>query len=145
MILITKSQTNKIGWQVKASFEITLHSKDLSLLKDVQFFFKGIGNIDIKSKRNVASYRVSDIESIRNVIIPHFNKYPLQSAKSIDFLLWHDCIMLMGNKEHLTESGLERIIGIKAVLNLGLSDKLKLSFPNVKVLTRPLFIISIDE
>ena len=35
----------------------------------------------------MAQYRVSKLKDIVNVIIPHFNKYPLQSAKLIDFNL----------------------------------------------------------
>lgn len=141
-ILISEYKKMKIGWQVKAEFQICLHSKDLSLLKDIQFFFKGIGNIDLKSNRNVAFYRVSDIESIRNVIILHFNKYPLQSAKSVDFLLFKQCVNLIANKEHLNKSGFEQIIAIKAGLNLGLSDKIKLAFPHVKGMIRPEYIIN---
>lgn len=87
-------------------------------------------------------YQVRDIKSIQNVIIPHFEKFPLQSAKKIDFNLWKQCIFLMITKEHLTQSGLEEIIAIKAGLNLGLSDKLKLAFPNVIPKIRPDYIPS---
>jgi len=40
-------------------------------------------------------------------------------------------IDLMSRKEHLTIEGLHKIVAIKASLNLGLSDKLKVAFPNV--------------
>ena len=44
-------------------------------------------------------------------------------------------IDLMSRKEHLTIEGLHKIVdasrSIKASLNLGLSDKLKVAFPNV--------------
>ena len=42
----------------------------------------------------------------------------------------------------MTISGLERIIAIKGALNLGLSDKLKIAFPHIKVLTRPQFVVN---
>ena len=48
----------------------------------------------------------------------------------------------MSQKTHLTVEGLQQIISIKAVLNKGLSDELKLSFPDVKFTTRPLFPVS---
>jgi hypothetical protein len=35
----------------------------------------------------------------------------------------------MEQKEHLTEAGLAKIVAIKASLNLGLSEKLKVAFP----------------
>jgi len=37
----------------------------------------------------------------------------------------------MKNKEHLTRQGIEKIIAIRACLNLGLSYELKLAFPNI--------------
>ena len=139
-INIYKSKTS-IGWAVKAEFTICLHSKDLPLLKEIQSFFKGIGTISIDSKRDVAYYRVNEIKSIRNTIIQHFEKYPLQSGKSVDFFLFKQCVLLMTNKEHLTLSGLKKIIAIKAVLNLGLSEQIKTSFPNVIPIIRPSYII----
>lgn len=37
----------------------------------------------------------------------------------------------MNKKEHLTKDGLINIVNLKAYLNLGLSDILKISFPNL--------------
>ena len=45
-------------------------------------------------------------------------------------MLWRQVIMMMVRKEHLTQDGLEKIVALKANLNLGLSDKLKAAFPN---------------
>ena len=41
-------------------------------------------------------------------------------------------------KEHLTPEGLREIIAIKASMNLGLSEELKLAFPDVVPVVRPL-------
>jgi hypothetical protein len=43
----------------------------------------------------------------------------------------------MENKEHLTEDGLNKILSLKSVLNLGLTDTLKTNFPNVEHIGRP--------
>jgi LAGLIDADG endonuclease/NADH-ubiquinone/plastoquinone oxidoreductase, chain 3 len=141
-IFIRRSSTNKLGWQVEAIFAITLNSKDLPLLYLIQFFFGGIGRIKICSTRNVVSFVVTKLEDLVNVIIPHFQKYPLQSAKSIDFQLWVDCIELMVKKNHLKEDGLKQIISIRGAINRGLSDKLKEAFPYVTSMERPTFEIS---
>jgi NADH-ubiquinone oxidoreductase chain 5 len=138
-ILLKKAKTT-IGWQVQASFQIGLHSKDLPLLKKIQKFFGGVGIIS--SHKDTVRYRVRDIKSITSVIITHFDNYPLVSAKSIDYLLWKQCISLIAIKEHLTQSGLEKIIVIKGALNLGIPDDLKTVFPHIKPLTRPQFIVS---
>lgn len=67
------------------------------------------------------------MKDIVNIIIPHFERYPLQSAKKIDFELWKQCVNLMVDGKHLTV-GLEKIVSIKAAINLGLSDQLSLPF-----------------
>lgn len=43
----------------------------------------------------------------------------------------------MKNKEHLTLEGLLGIVALKASMNLGLSDKLILAFPDVVPMKRP--------
>jgi hypothetical protein len=73
-----------------------------------------------------------------NIIIPHFKQYPLQGEKSIDFHLRSDCVQLMARKEHLTESGLNKILSLKSALNLGLSEELKTAFPNIIPIKRPI-------
>jgi hypothetical protein len=73
------------NWRVAARFRIHLHSIDLPLLYKIQSFFGGIGSITVNGQ--TASFRVSKVDDIINVIIPHFNQYPIQSAKLIDFQL----------------------------------------------------------
>jgi hypothetical protein len=44
----------------------------------------------------------------------------------------------MLRKEHLTNEGLQKLVAIKASLNLGLSDELKAAFPDIIPVQRPL-------
>lgn len=46
-------------------------------------------------------------------------------------------IELIKCKEHLTKEGLERLVAIKASINLGLSDELKTAFPKIVPVNRP--------
>lgn len=57
--------------------------------------------------------------------------------KNLDFYLWFQCAELLLNKEHLHEEGLNKILSLKSLLNKGLSEKLKLAFPSVKTIDRP--------
>ena len=57
--------------------------------------------------------------------------------KSLDYDLWFKCAELLLSKEHLQEEGLNKILSWKSMLNNGLSDKLKLAFPNVKTIDKP--------
>ena len=69
----------------------------------------------------------------------HFDKYPLISAKVVDYLLFKKCFNLIKLQEHLTEEGLLKLIGIKASLNLGLPLNLKEAFPKVEQYNRPAY------
>ena len=139
---ITKSTKVKTKWEVQPSFKIELHIKDLELLRLIQNFFKVpsgsagawsndaalVGNIKIFKDK--ASYYVNSLKDL-GVIINHFEQYSLLSKKHGDFLLFKAVILLMVNKEHLTEEGLLKIVSMRASLNKGLSDKLKVSFPDI--------------
>uniref|UniRef100_UPI0022FD461E hypothetical protein n=1 Tax=Drechslerella dactyloides TaxID=74499 RepID=UPI0022FD461E len=139
-ILIYKRASS---WCISPVFRIHLHIKDIALLYKIQQFFDNIGNINVSN--NSVSFNVTNIKDIKNVIIPHFIKYPLLSNKLIDFKLWQECIELLYNKEHLTESGLNKLISLKSALNLGLSDNLKDAFPNVVPIERPTYSIDLSK
>ena len=64
------------------------------------------------------------------VLVNHFDKYPLVTAKLADFILFKKAFDIILLKEHLSQEGLLKLVGIKASLNLGLSADLKEAFPN---------------
>jgi hypothetical protein len=70
---------------------------------------------DVKKDR--AEYRVSSLSQLTNVIIPHFDKYFLITKKRADYELFKSVIGKMNNKEHLTKTGLQEIVNIRATLN----------------------------
>ena len=80
---------------------------------------------------------VQSLEGLR-VIIDHFERYPLLTKKREDFLLFSQIFNLIDQKEHLTPSGLHKIVSIKASMNLGLSESLKGAFPNITPVQRPI-------
>jgi hypothetical protein len=141
-IEISRRSSTRLGWQVRAKFQITLHVRDKALLNLIQSFFDDVGSISIDSKRSTTKFTVSNINDLVNVIIPHFDQYDLQSAKNIDYLLWKQCVILIASGKHLTIEGLEKIVAIKGAINLGLSEGLKSAFSNVVPDVRPINKIS---
>jgi hypothetical protein len=107
-----------------------LHKKDLSILEDIKKTLN-IGKIR-KSGVNCVQYVVESFKELQ-VIVNHFDNYPLVTAKVSDFLLFKQCFELIKNGEHLTEEGLLKIVTLKSSLNWGISDKLtKASFAFAK-------------
>ena len=78
-ISIVKSKTTSIGLTVSPCFIITLHLKDLELLKLIQAYFGGIGAIYPVGKGCIA-FRVSTLDHVLK-IMDHFDKYPLITQK----------------------------------------------------------------
>ena len=138
IVQIYKDNKIIIGWRVKTTFTVVLHSKDKMILEHLQSYWnieKGITKHGINSYQ----FRVSSIKDL-STIIEHFDKYPLITQKCADYKLFKQVFDLMVKKEHLTEKGLLEIISIKSSMNNGLSDELKVAFPNITPVQRPVII-----
>jgi LAGLIDADG endonuclease len=86
-IISVYKRSDSNNWQIKPSFELGLHSKDISILHELKIFF-GVGIINTRVSQNFTSFTVTKLSDLVNVIIPHFSNFPLQTQKRVDFLLW---------------------------------------------------------
>lgn len=136
-ILIQQNVKYKTGWRVKAIFSIGLHKKDIAILEKIKSTF-GVGKIH-KQGKDAVQYRVESIKELQ-IIIDHFDKYSLLSAKIADYLLFKEAFNIIKLQEHLTVEGLNKLVGIKASLNLGLPLNLKEAFPKVVSFNRSEYI-----
>lgn len=134
--------SSPLKWKVRTSFEINLHEKDKEILYKIQSYF-GVGAIYLRPDRKKSVYRVSNVNYIKDVIIPHFTKYPLISKKHIDFLLWSEVIKLILNKDHLNKEGFSKILSYYASINTGVSKKVQEYFPNIIPVDKP--VISLPD
>ena len=114
-----------------------MHIRDLLLLRKIHSFF-GIGTIYEREDRNMVYYSVQSARAITNIIIPHFDKYPLITQKKADYLLFKQIVMLMEQGDHLKVEGIQAIINIRASMNLGLSSLQKSKFINYNPVPRPI-------
>ena len=136
MVAIRKAPRQTLGWGIEANFIINLHKRDVELLKDIQTFFGGVGRIS-KERNGCINFTISSLNQILTQVIPHFDKYPLITQKRADYLLFKQAVMIMQRGEHLTVSGLEAIINIRATLNKGLTSALIEAFPKTVAVARP--------
>lgn len=128
MITIRENPGCNLGWAVVTAFQISLHIKDKAILNKIEAFFGGIGKN--KEGKNKWTFVVSSLNEIQK-IVEHFDDYPLITQKHGDYLLFREAVTIIQRKEHLTLEGLEKILAIKASMNLGLSKKLQEAFPNI--------------
>lgn len=135
-VRLARSKNHKIGWWVQACFQLGFHIRDKDLLLQIKSFFNETGSIYTMNNNKALIYQVRNLSEITKIIIPHFEKYSLITQKQSDFLLFKEIVELMDKGEHLTKDGLAKIINLKASLNKGLSNKLKVIFPNI-IIKRP--------
>lgn len=129
------------SWGINPVFRIELHNKNSLLLKKVKYLF-GVGNLRDNIRRTstknlTSTYSVESTKDFLNVIIPHFDKYPLLTQKAADFILLKQIVEKINRKEHLSSKVLAQIINIRAAINYGLSSNLQKSFSNVIPVERP--------
>ena len=141
-IIIDKNKVRKLGWRVQLKFQIGLHTKDLNLLCILQQYLGGIGSIHSALNRDIVNYSIDSIKDLNKLII-HLEKYPLLTQKAADFLLFKKAVELVNDKAHVTVEGLEKLVNIKASMNLGLSDTLKSEFAGYIPVERP--VINYDN
>lgn len=65
---------------------------------------------------NSVQYIVESIQELQ-VIVNHFDNYPLVTEKASDYLIFRQCLEIIKQREHLTENGLLKLIGLKSSLN----------------------------
>jgi len=137
VILIQPNDKYKTKWRVKPIFSITLHQKDTAILEEIKKIL-GVGKVNIKKGLKVV-YRVESFKEIE-IIINHFENFPLVTAKLSDFLIFKECFEIIKQGEHLIENGLLKIISLKTNLNLGLPQNLIEAFPKIVPIAKPDYI-----
>ena len=134
ILTIIRDNKYKSGWRVACRFVISLHKKDIMLLNNIKEFF-GTGSVFHMSKDS-AQYRVESLAGL-DIIINHFDKYPLITKKQADYKLFKLAHNLIKNKSHLTKDGLLELVALKAVINNGINNDLSIAFPNIATVLRP--------
>ena len=126
-ISIRRDNTYKLKWKISLSFAIKLHIRDIGIL---YFIKKQLGIGIINTSGTFCHYQFRDMQGL-GMIIEHFHNYPLISLKSVDFLIFKNVFELIKRGEHLHLMGIQNIVALKANQNRGLSNLLKIAFPNV--------------
>lgn len=135
IVKVFKATNYKLGWRIQLTFQIKLNSRDHYLLEEIKNHF-GVGTVR-KNKDNTSVYSVINPEDLSSTIFPHFDLYPLLTNKWADYQLFKEITKIVLEKNHYTEIGFLKILGLKFALNLGLSQELKYHFPNVVEVIRP--------
>jgi len=122
--------TTSIGVRVQLRFGIGLHIRELDVIKDLAAYLnllyplasKSDEVLNIKYKNittssKVINFQITKFSDIVNIIIPFFDKYPIQGQKALDFEDFKKVVEIMKTNDHLTVKGYEKIVKIKEGMN----------------------------
>ncbi len=108
----------RTGLEVRPSFSLSLNEKDLRLLEDLQAFF-GCGWIRESKGDRTFKFEVRSIGDLVGVILPHFERFPLQGYKAKSCAGFSRVCQMVKQGDHLQRVGLREIVGIAYQMNLG--------------------------
>jgi len=119
-IRIYDSPNSKLGCAVQTVFMITQHSRDKNLLEGVAKLLD-CGRVK-KRKTEAYDYIVTSFESVRDKIVPFFEKYPLTGHKYLNYTDFKKVVHIIDKREHLAFQGMQTIKNIKKGMNTGRKD-----------------------
>ncbi len=103
---------NRIKPEIRLNFQIDQKNKDiLVLIKN----YLG-GNIGYRLSQDTYYYGSTSFGSAKKVI-NYFDEYTLLSSKFINYLKWRKAYLLIQHRDHLTESGINKIKKLKLSMN----------------------------
>ena len=99
----------KTGIEVRPSFALAQNRKSLRVLQRIKAYF-GCGAIRFSKSDQTYKYEIRSIKDLRTKIIPHFQKYQLQTTKAKDFDNFEWICRQIAESKHLHRPTLEQII-----------------------------------
>ena len=116
LISFAKRPALKTGIEVRPSFTVSQHERSKSILQRIQSHF-GCGTLRFNVSDRTYKYEVRSLNDLCERIIPHFQEYPLQTSKSIDFDRFVQVCLLMQTAEHRSRAGIEAILALAYTMN----------------------------
>jgi hypothetical protein len=97
----------KSGFQILPEFVVVQHERDRQILEAFKSYFN-CGYIKVNHGDRLC-YLVRNLDELTNIIIPFFDKHKLKTKKRIDFEKFRHVVLLMSEKQHITEDGFNKI------------------------------------
>ena len=106
------NRENRLKPEIRLNFQIDQKNNDVLLLIKEVFG----GNIGYRKSQDTYYYGSTSFGSAKKVI-NYFDHFNLQSSKHINYLKWREAYIMVQEKKHLTETGVEKIIKLKNSMN----------------------------
>ena len=107
-----------VGWEVRPSFSVSQNGDRAEVLYALQDYF-GCGSIRPDRSDKTLKWETRKLDELVERVVPHFIRYPLLSAKQLDFERFAFVCRLMVDGEHRSRLGLIKIVSIVRGMNPG--------------------------
>ena len=118
-ISFVKRNDYRRGIKISASFNIS--QKEREILEWIKSLF-GCGTIRSR-KDGIFYYEVQDINSLKEMVIPFFNKYHLRTKKSLTFKIFSDIVQIMYENKPLSKEDVLKIYDLREKIVVGRNRK----------------------
>jgi LAGLIDADG endonuclease len=108
-VSISPRPTLCVGWEVRPSLSVSQNGDRSEVLVAIQQYF-GCGTLRPDRSDRTLKWEVRSLALLLDPVIPHFQRYPLQSGKRRDFELFADICERMTRGEHHEADGLGEIV-----------------------------------
>ena len=115
-ISIAPRATLAVGWEVRPSFSVSQNRDRAEVLYALQGYF-GCGSIRPDRSDKTLKWETRKLDEIVERVVPHFIRYPLLSAKQLDFERFAIVCLRMRDGEHRSRLGLISIVSIVRGMN----------------------------
>jgi LAGLIDADG endonuclease len=115
-ISIAPRATLAVGWEVRPSFSVSQNQDRAEVLYVLQTYF-GCGSIRPDRSDKTLKWETRKLDDLVERVVPHFIRYPLLSAKQLDFERFAVICFRMAEGEHRSRLGLISIVSIVRDMN----------------------------
>ena len=118
-VSVNKNDTMATGYQVLPEFTVVQHERDVKVLHALKAYFQcGVVRVNRKDKTSTRmAWRVRNIRHLLDIISPFFMAHQLKTQKNVEFRKFRKVLMMMDQKKHLNEEGIEAIREIVEQMN----------------------------
>lgn len=106
----------RVGWEVRPSVSIS-QNEDRRQVVDLIHSYFACGSIRPDTSDQTIKWECRSVSQIVSRILPHFDSWPLVSAKQADVELLEQVCMLMLEEAHLEPNGLKMIARLAGAMN----------------------------
>ena len=105
-----------LGWEVRPSLSVSQNGDRAEVLRLIARLF-GCGSIRPDRSDKTLKWETRRLEDLLGRVVPHFQHYPLLSAKRADFDRFAAVCQIMAARGHRTRPGLIEIVELASEMN----------------------------